>query len=101
MFGLDKNLVSITGRPPLLSTRYVSTPLPLDLKDDYLFANADELEHIICSKLDSSGWNIEGGVYYSTTLRARSKLAVMADEIFELVLDDNLAFEPGTIRKIL
>jgi hypothetical protein len=64
----------------------MSTPLPLDLKDDYLFEDEQGLARAVAETLDSKGWNTEGGVYYSTLTRARSMLGVIADEIFELVL---------------
>jgi hypothetical protein len=89
MFTLDNGVASFTGRPPQLSRHYISTPLPLDLKDDYLFQDEKVLARAVAETLDSKGWNTEGRMYYSTLIRARSMLGVITDEIFELVLGRN------------
>lgn len=98
-FKLDKGIVSFTGRPPLITRHYVSTPLPLDLKDDYLFADRTTLEHAVANTLDSRGWNTEGGFYNSTIIRARAILAVIRDEVFEIALGSPLF--PKSISQIL
>lgn len=85
---MDKSAVSFTGRPPLLSRHYLTTPLPLDLRDDYLFEEGG-LDRAITETLDSEGWNTEGGLYYSTYTRANALLLQVADEIFEIVLGRN------------
>lgn len=100
-FIVDKLVVSFTGRPPLLSRRYVSTPVPLDLKDDDLFDFDADLAEVAARTLDSEGWNTEGGPYYSTLIRCRVKLATIADNIFELVLDADLtSYTIATIRDL-
>jgi hypothetical protein len=91
MFSTDKSSTCFTGRPPLLSRHYISTPVPLDLKDEYLFLDGESLRRKVTEGLDDKGWSTEGGVYYSTLLRARAIQSVIADEIFEVVLGANVS----------
>jgi hypothetical protein len=91
MFSTDKCLTCFTGRPPLLSRHYISTPMPLDLKDEYLFLDGESLRRKVAESLDDKGWNTEGGVWHSTLLRARAMQSLIADEIFEVVLGANVA----------
>jgi hypothetical protein len=89
LFVTDKVFVSFTGRPPLLARHYVSTPLPLDLKDDYIFSDEDTFEHAVATKLDAEGWNIEDGFYCSTIVRTRAMISIIKDEVFEIALGPN------------
>ncbi|MBE3049344.1 fungal specific transcription factor domain-containing protein, partial [Candidatus Bathyarchaeota archaeon] len=41
VYCLDMAIVSFTGRPPLLSSAYASTPLPLDLSHEVLLSDKD------------------------------------------------------------
>jgi len=84
-FVLDKVIVSFTGRPPLMSYRYASTPLPLDLRDEDLLSDGATLARAVAA-LDGNGWNTSGGVYSVTLLRARSMLAFIRDELVEIAL---------------
>jgi len=43
-----------TGRPPALSHRYHSCPLPLDLPDEVVMTGGEVLDHAI-SRLDAEG----------------------------------------------
>ncbi|KAK9423703.1 putative Zn(2)-C6 fungal-type domain-containing protein [Seiridium unicorne] len=86
LFSTDKMLVSFTGRPPLLTRHHVSTPIPLDLPEDCLFADKDTLRHAVATSLDSEGWNTTGGLYCSTIIRARAMLSMIKDEILEIAL---------------
>lgn len=86
LFITDKVSASFSGRPPLLSRHYVSTPLPLDLKDDYIFADKHAFENAVASTLDCNGWSLEGGLYSSTTVRARAMISIIKDEVFEVAL---------------
>lgn len=84
-FNIDKVIVAFTGRPPLLSGRYCSTPLPLDLSDEDLMADEETLQSVVES-LDENGWNTRGKVYPATLLRARVMCSYIQDEILELAL---------------
>lgn len=43
VFVIDKVAASFSGRPPLLSRKYMLTPLPLDLSDETLLADSATL----------------------------------------------------------
>lgn len=85
IFAGDKMGVTFTGRPPLISRRYCSTPLPLDIADEDLAADADTLMQAVDS-LDPQGWNTKGEVYPATIMRARVLFAILRDELIELGL---------------
>ena len=72
-----------TGRPPSLSHRYFSCPLPLDLDTDTLMAGGEMLKHAINS-LDENGWNTQGQVYSATICRMMLMCAMIQDEIMEM-----------------
>ncbi|KAF7534788.1 hypothetical protein G7054_g5900 [Neopestalotiopsis clavispora] len=95
LFITDKITVSFTGRPPFLTRHYVSTPLPLDLKDEDLFADESTFRDAVATKLNTDGWNNEDGFYSSTMLRARAMLSIIKDEILEIVLGPNAASTPS------
>lgn len=85
IFIIDKVVASFTGRPPLLSRRYVSTPLPLDLSDDILFEDKATIRRAV-QALDENGWNTDNLLHGTTILRARQMMAFVRDEIFEIAL---------------
>ncbi|KAF6824166.1 fungal specific transcription factor [Colletotrichum plurivorum] len=85
IFVIDKVVASITGRPPLLGRRYIATPPPLDLKDDFLVADERTLASEV-AKLDDKGYNTNGEGYPITFWRARAQLMLIRDEIFEISL---------------
>ena len=85
IFNIDKVVASFVGRPPLLSRRYLLTPLPLDLNDEDLMGDKDKLSRAIAN-LDSNGWGQEGKLYSTTILRARCLLCRNKDEIMEVAL---------------
>lgn len=86
IFLIDKVAASFSGRPPLLSRKYMLTPPPLELSDEALLEGGDTLTREV-EQLDARGWGHEGKTYYSTTIvRARRMLAVVKDEIMELAL---------------
>lgn len=82
---MDKVVVLFTGRPPQISRRYVSTPLPLDLDDDELLAGDAALAESV-RLLDENGWNTKGGLYASTSLRCRFLIALIRDELIEIAI---------------
>ncbi|KAI5456027.1 hypothetical protein BGZ63DRAFT_397322 [Mariannaea sp. PMI_226] len=86
VFNSDKFSVSFTGRPPFISRRYCSTPLPLDLPDEILTANEETLMNAV-KRLDHRGWNTDGGLYPTTLVRARFMITVILDELIEISLD--------------
>lgn len=85
IFVNDKTLSIFTGRPPGLSRRYNSCPLPLDLEDEILLAGKETLQEA-ASKLDENGWNREGNIYSSSRIRASMMYGEIIDEILEISL---------------
>jgi hypothetical protein len=76
----------------------MSTPLPLDLSDDDMFADQEILAQAARTKLDCNGWDIEGKLHPSTFIRARTIIATIRDEIIELALRRNHAAPLERIR---
>ncbi len=84
IFTRDKLGVAFTGRPPLISHRYFSTPMPLDIGDQDLL-DAASLERAAQS-LDGNGWNTDGKLHSSTAIRARFMISMIRDELVEATL---------------
>ncbi|OJJ98281.1 hypothetical protein ASPACDRAFT_1871775 [Aspergillus aculeatus ATCC 16872] len=88
IFAFDKVASTLTGRPPLLSRRYSTTQLPLDISDhDILSGNVRSA----AAKLDSDGWDRNSGRKFTQAaiLRARALFARNREEILE-VLESSL-----------
>jgi hypothetical protein len=85
IFWSDKELSMFTGRPPSLSRRYYSCPLPLDVDDESLAEGGELLEAEINS-LDENGLNTQGRVFESTLCRILFLCALIQDEILELFI---------------
>ncbi|KAH8896199.1 hypothetical protein GQ53DRAFT_792147 [Thozetella sp. PMI_491] len=99
IFGADKALASFTGRPPLLSRRFTSTPAPLDLRDEDLFS--DEATIAMRAKsLDKNGWHTEGGLHPATTLRMRLLISRIRDDLFEFSVGNNATNAVETLLEI-
>lgn len=84
IFTRDKLAVAFTGRPPMVSYRYFSTPMPLDISDKDLLQE-DSLKRA-ASALDSKGWNTKGELHSTTVMRARFMIAMIRDELVEATL---------------
>ncbi|KAH7144273.1 hypothetical protein B0J13DRAFT_475194 [Dactylonectria estremocensis] len=86
IFNSDKFTVSFTGRPPLVTRRYCSTPLPLDLRDEDLTADEATLMAAV-NALDERGWNTKGELHPATLVRGRYMIATVMDELVDAALD--------------
>lgn len=87
VFNTDMMLSTLTGRPPLLSSRLCSTPPPLDVDSALLFD-----PKITGYRLDKDGWNLDGKSYPMTFTRATYISSKIRSEILEMVLQaPNLA----------
>lgn len=89
VFNIDKVLVSFTGRPPLLSRRFFSSPLPLDLTDLCLESDQATIRHAV-QELDSNGFRHVGDLKGSSMVRARSQIAYIKDELLEIALANSV-----------
>ena len=95
-FAQDKQLATLTGRPPALSRRYSNFQLPRDISDEDLIADEETLK-VVLSKLDADGWNTEAGNSPVTTCRAWMLMALIRDEILKISLGP--ASESGHLRR--
>lgn len=87
VFKTDKAVAIFTGRPPLLSSKFATTPLPLDVSDEELLTSEGQsLAH--SPNIDRDGWNTKGEIYSVTYLRARMMLALVKEELLEIALQD-------------
>lgn len=85
LFHGDKVVAIFSGRPQLLSRKFVSTPLPLDIADEVLLGIAPWHDGLV----DANGWNTLGKIYSTTTMRARASLGFIRDAILEIALQPN------------
>ncbi|KAI0389661.1 hypothetical protein F5Y17DRAFT_111397 [Xylariaceae sp. FL0594] len=83
---LHGSLVSLTGRPPLMSHRFSTTPLPLDLANSTLYSNDRERIRRAMEATDRGGWYVGPGLLAVTPVRARAKLALLREEIMAYAL---------------
>lgn len=86
-----------TGRPPALSHRYYTCPLPLDLHDDVLMEGGEALQREI-DALDEHGWNTKGKVYDATICRMMFLSAMIQDEVMELFLGKPSQFSMERVK---
>lgn len=88
IFFTDKSVVSFSGRPPLISRRYCSTALPLDLQDEDLMSDEPTLAEAM-KTLDDRGWQTQGRVRSVTLMRARIMMSYVLDELVEIALGND------------
>lgn len=86
-----------TGRPPALSRRYHSCPLPLDISDEALNEGGDALRAEIDS-LDENGWNTKGVIHNATISRMSTLAAMIQDEIMELFIGNQEHFSIERVK---
>ncbi|KAM0445206.1 hypothetical protein ACHAO4_009911 [Trichoderma viride] len=85
IFITDKFLAAFVGRPALLTRRFCSIQLPLDLDDRVLLSDKETFQRHL-SRLDNSGWNMDGRLHSASILRVRTMVALIRDEILEIGL---------------
>lgn len=96
IFNMDKVIAIFTGRPPMLSRRFISTYLPLDITDEELLQDSTST-NAVYKELDEDGWNKEGVIYNTTHLRARALMSFIRDAILEIALRTTLYDSEETI----
>lgn len=85
IFFVDKTVIFFSGRPPLISRRYCSTALPLDLQDEGLMSDEATLAEAV-KTLDERGWNTQKKVHSVTFMRVRILSSFVLDELVEVAL---------------
>lgn len=88
VYNLDKMAVAFSGRPPLLSTRYVMTPLPLDIPEKHFVGDEEAFRRAV-GELDERGWNTIGELTVACFIRARTSMAMVRDEVLAMALSQN------------
>ncbi|RGP70118.1 transcription factor [Fusarium sporotrichioides] len=88
VFITDKFLATLVGRPPLLSRRFCSVELPLDIDDVALLTDKDSFDRCRES-LNLDGWAVDSCFRAVTVLRIRMKIALIRDRILEFVMGHN------------
>lgn len=92
VFVVDKFLATFVGRPPLLTKRFCSIKPPLDLEESALLSDKETFQRR-SQLLDQDGWNTGGRIYSSSLLRVRMMIALARDEILEVVLAQDGAYD--------
>lgn len=69
----------------MMSARFSSTPLPMDISDEELL-RLPPYHNGKSSTFDAHGWNADGQFRVTTLLRARTMLAYIRDPILEMSL---------------
>lgn len=104
VFIVDKNTAIVTGRPPRLSHRYCSAPIPLDVSDEIVMNMPGHLvsvEDVLPGRIDGNGWNTDGMVYKTTLTRARALISRIRDAILEIALGTDQTPSIDTLRFVL
>ncbi|KAI0148657.1 hypothetical protein GGR57DRAFT_505123 [Xylariaceae sp. FL1272] len=86
IYTIHMSLVSLTGRPPLMSHRYCTTPIPLDIPNHILFCDDKESFLKVLDGIDHKGWDKAGRKLSSSPMRARAKTALLREEILYFAL---------------
>ena len=84
IYNLDTVTASFTGRPPLLSRCYTSTPLPLGFSDNELM-DKDAMSRVL-EDINANGWRVQPRLGRHTVTRARATLGQIREEIFGIAL---------------
>ncbi|KAI0907263.1 hypothetical protein F4823DRAFT_630511 [Ustulina deusta] len=86
IYNLHMTMVSLTGRPPLMSQNYHTTPLPLDIGNATLYGVKGISLEAAKAEIGVTGWNNHASAFSVTFLRARAKLAMFREEIMHFAL---------------
>lgn len=85
IFANDKVHSSFSGHPPLLASRFCTTPLPSDLGSEELLGNPEELQNA-ASKLDEHGWSTGGQLHPAGVGRIRMAMSFIMEDIVNIAL---------------
>lgn len=85
---LDKTAATLSGKLPLLVSDHCSTALPLDICNTILLRwRPDKGVNLTSLGVNDEGWNVDGNIYSTTTLRARGLIAHIREQILDLALN--------------
>ncbi|KAI0202929.1 hypothetical protein F4808DRAFT_420255 [Astrocystis sublimbata] len=80
-------MVSLTGRPPLMSRTYDTTPLPLDIGNSTLYSENEDALIKVADSINHTGWNKDERRFSVTFMRVRAQLAMLREEIMDIALN--------------
>ncbi|EGX89424.1 fungal specific transcription factor, putative [Cordyceps militaris CM01] len=89
VFNIDKLIAIFTGRPPLLSRRFISVSEPLDISDEELL-QVPPRQGAPYAGIDRAGWSLGNKILHVSPLRARLMMAYTRDSILEIALRNTL-----------
>ncbi|KAM6481812.1 hypothetical protein HDV62DRAFT_363264 [Trichoderma sp. SZMC 28011] len=85
---LDKTAATLSGKLPLLVSDHCSTALPLDICNTILLRwRPSQGINLTSLGVNDEGWNVDGKIYSTTTLRARGLIAHIREQILDLALN--------------
>ncbi|QYS95345.1 Zn(2)-C6 fungal-type domain-containing protein [Trichoderma simmonsii] len=85
---LDKTAATLRGKLPLLVSDHCSTALPLDICNTILLRwRPGQGVNLTSFGVNDEGWNVDGKIYSTTTLRARGLIAHIREQILNLALN--------------
>ncbi|KAM3502850.1 hypothetical protein MY10362_004575 [Beauveria mimosiformis] len=88
IFNIDKLIAIFTGRPPLLTRRFISESEPLDISDEELL-QVPPGPGAAYAGIDGAGWSLGNKILPVSPLRARTMMAYTRDSILEIALRNN------------
>lgn len=86
-----------TGRPPALSYRHYSCPLPHDISDEALMEGGERLR-LELQTLDADGWSTQGTIHDSTICRVMATSAFIQDEVMEMFVGNPAQFSMERVQ---
>lgn len=97
IYYMGMNLVTFTGRPPVLSSAYSSTPLPLDLSFEDLISDRDTRMEAV-SRLGADSWDVRMSEVTPLGLkRGRAALALIKEEVLRFALGQGQSYSHNAL----
>ncbi|KAI0862263.1 hypothetical protein F4860DRAFT_122103 [Xylaria cubensis] len=87
VFNTHMVMVSLTGRPPMMSQNYNTTPLPLDIGNGTLFSDDEDSLTRAMTNIGATGWDKNTRRFSVSFVRARAKLSLLREEIMHFALN--------------
>lgn len=85
---LDKTSATFYGKLPLLASHYCSTALPLDICNTILLDwKPGQSADFRSLGVNDKGWNNNGKIYSTTSLRTRGLIAQIREEILAIAMN--------------
>ena len=85
-YAMDKMLCTFVGRPPRISQRYCTIPIPLDLEHHQLGLEGAALDAALSTIDPTTGWNLDVKGRTSSYSRTFVMCAQLREEVLELCL---------------